>query len=382
MEKYDYIIAGLGAAGLSLAFFMMKFMDLRQQKVLLIDNDNKNKNDRTWTFWGEAPEEFSHLVEKTWYNLGLYDKKDKVEFSVTKSPYHYIPAIRFYNYIIPKLKQIENFTFLKGHVEQITDQNNEPTITVDAKTYKADYIFNSAFQDITTLAQVKNEIALQQFKGWELEFDYDILNDKKVTLMDFSISETNKVNFIYVLPITKKRMIINFTAFGSEKINNGNAEECIAEYLKNNYSQHYKITRKEQGIIPMSHVEFERYYSPGIMNVGIFGGDARPSTGYTFINTINNSRKIAYALAKEKKPPVLSNNKRHYNFYDRIFIRVLKDNPSDLKKALLALFKNNKSSQAFKFLSSKTSILHEIPIVLSLPIIPFINGLLKELKNL
>ena len=379
MKKYDYIIAGLGAAGLSLAYFMMQFEDLRQKKILLVDSDDKNKNDRTWTFWGEAPEEFAHLIEKTWHKLGLYDKKDKVEFSVAKSPYHYIPAIRFYQYIIPKLKEADNYTFLKGNVEQISDQNNEPTVTVDKKTYKANYIFNSSFRGVTTLAQVKNKIAFQQFKGWELEFDNDILDDEKVTLMDFSISESDKVNFMYLLPVTKKRMIINCTAFGSEKMSNGYPEECMTEYLKNNFSQDYKITRKEQGIIPMSHVEFERYYSPGIINVGILGGDARPSTGYTFINAINNSRKIAYALANEEKPPFLSNNKRHYNFYDRIFIRVLKDNPAALKKALLSMFRRNSPSKAFRFLSAKTNIFHEIPIILSLPIIPFVKGLFKEL---
>lgn len=379
MKKYDYIIAGLGAAGLSLAYFMLQFKDLRHKKVLLVDNDDKNKNDRTWTFWGEAPEEFAHLIEKTWYELGLYNKNDKIEFSVAKTPYHYIPAIRFYEFIIPKLKEADNYTFLKGNVEQISDQNNESSITVDSETYKADYIFNSSFKGVSTIAQVRNEIAFQQFKGWELEFEQDILDDEKVTLMDFSVSEKDKVNFIYILPLTKTRMIINCTAFGSEPMEEGYPENCMAAYLKEHYAQDYKITRKEQGIIPMSHVEFERYYSQGIMNLGILGGDARPSTGYTFINAINNSRKVASALAQEEKPPAIPVNKRHYNFYDRIFIRVLKDDPEALKRALLAMFKKNSSSKAFSFLSGTTGILQEIPVILSLPFAPFLKGLFKNL---
>ena len=129
----------------------------------------------------------------------------------------------------------------------------------------------------------------------------------------------------------------------------------------------------------MSHVEFERYYSQGIMNLGILGGDARPSTGYTFINAINNSRKVASALAQEEKPPDIPVNKRHYNFYDRIFIRVLKDDPEALKRALLAMFKKNSSSKAFSFLSGTTGILQEIPVILSLPFAPFLKGLFKNL---
>jgi lycopene beta-cyclase len=49
-KKYDYIIAGMGCAGLSLAM-QLKRSSLNFSKVLLIDKDLKNKNDRTWCFW-------------------------------------------------------------------------------------------------------------------------------------------------------------------------------------------------------------------------------------------------------------------------------------------------------------------------------------------
>lgn len=381
MNKYDYIIAGLGAAGLSLAYFIMQSKQLKGKKVLLVDRDRKDKNDRTWTFWGDVPGEFAHLVEKTWHKIGLHDKYEDVIVNAERTPYHFIPAIRFYNYVIPKLKKSDNFTFLSGNIERISDLNGEAVITIDSQRYSADYIFNSAFHGVSTMAQAQKEIAFQQFKGWEVSFNREILEADEVTLMDFSISEKGKVNFMYLLPVSENRLILNYTAFGSEMMENGFAEKCMADYLAKYFPHDYSIIRKEQGFIPMSHIEFKRNYSSRIMNLGILGGDARPSTGYTFINTINNSRKIAAGLAESGNPPKILNNKRHFNFYDRIFIRVLKDNPEALKKALLLMFKKNSPSKAFDFLSASTSVIQEIPIILSLPIIPFLKAFINEQKN-
>ncbi|HPE33329.1 MAG TPA: NAD(P)-binding protein [Bacteroidales bacterium] len=49
MKKYDLIIAGGGAAGLSLAFYLSRSV-LNKLQVLIIDKDRKDKNYRTWGF--------------------------------------------------------------------------------------------------------------------------------------------------------------------------------------------------------------------------------------------------------------------------------------------------------------------------------------------
>ena len=50
MTKYDYIIAGGGLSGLSLAYYL-NHSTLRNKSVLIIDQDDKTKDDRTWSFW-------------------------------------------------------------------------------------------------------------------------------------------------------------------------------------------------------------------------------------------------------------------------------------------------------------------------------------------
>jgi lycopene beta-cyclase len=46
-NRFDYIIAGGGMAGLSLAFYLNESR-LRDKKILIIDRDAKIENDHTW----------------------------------------------------------------------------------------------------------------------------------------------------------------------------------------------------------------------------------------------------------------------------------------------------------------------------------------------
>ncbi|NCC33692.1 MAG: FAD-dependent oxidoreductase, partial [Chloroflexia bacterium] len=54
MTHYDVIIAGGGAAGLSLAYQLIN-SPLRDYSILVIDKGNKQRNDRTWAFWTDQP---------------------------------------------------------------------------------------------------------------------------------------------------------------------------------------------------------------------------------------------------------------------------------------------------------------------------------------
>ena len=64
--QYDYIIAGAGCAGLSLAMHIIHSGKLQDKKVLLIDKDPKNSNDRTWCFWQSEEGLFEPIVYKEW----------------------------------------------------------------------------------------------------------------------------------------------------------------------------------------------------------------------------------------------------------------------------------------------------------------------------
>ena len=48
---YDYVIIGAGAAGLHIALAMCDESWFADKKILILDRDNKNNNDKTWCYW-------------------------------------------------------------------------------------------------------------------------------------------------------------------------------------------------------------------------------------------------------------------------------------------------------------------------------------------
>lgn len=381
-SHYDYIILGAGAAGLSLAYYIAGYSALADKKVLIIDKDDKDQNDRTWTFWGNPPDAFQPLIKKSWYKLGIYNSRQSVETSLTNVPYHYIPGNAFYQFTFQALKDKPQFHFLKAHVEDVQAFDDHPVVVADGRPFTADYVFNSAYPGVTNINDIQEHIAYQRFKGWEVQFEKPVINPDKITLMDFSAGPDADMQFAYLLPLASDRLIINYTAFGQQMLPPEFYEERMKTYLEDQIStQPYQILRREGGLIPMSHLPFKRYFGKKVINLGILGGDTRASTGYTFIHAVTNAQQMAARLAKGASPLAVEHKPRHI-FYDRVFLHVLAAEPQALKKGLVQLFKQNPASLVFRFLGGETKLIEELPLIFSLPILPFIKGLMQMLiKN-
>src|SRR3954464_8569039 len=113
---YDYIITGAGCAGLSLLIHLLESGQFTNKKILLIDKDAKNRNDRTWCFWEAGEGLFQPIVKKQWKQLWL--QADGLSKKLDLQPYQYkmIRGIDFYNYCLGKISQQRNITFLQAPV--------------------------------------------------------------------------------------------------------------------------------------------------------------------------------------------------------------------------------------------------------------------------
>uniref|UniRef100_UPI00374DB127 lycopene cyclase family protein n=1 Tax=Flavobacterium sp. TaxID=239 RepID=UPI00374DB127 len=64
--KYDYIFAGAGLASLMILDKMIDARLLDKKKILLLEPNDKNSNDKTWCFWENEIGDFDNLVSKKW----------------------------------------------------------------------------------------------------------------------------------------------------------------------------------------------------------------------------------------------------------------------------------------------------------------------------
>ena len=65
MEHYDFIFTGGGLAGLSLAL-QIALSPLSGASILIVDQDAKLQDDRTWGFWSNRAGLFDEIVSRSW----------------------------------------------------------------------------------------------------------------------------------------------------------------------------------------------------------------------------------------------------------------------------------------------------------------------------
>jgi lycopene beta-cyclase len=97
-NKYDFIIAGMGCAGLSLAM-QLKSSSVQFNKVLLVDRDLKQTNDRTWCFWSKHELNWLNpIVFRKWQQFKF--KSQNIDKTIQLGAYSYlmIRGIDFYSY--------------------------------------------------------------------------------------------------------------------------------------------------------------------------------------------------------------------------------------------------------------------------------------------
>jgi lycopene beta-cyclase len=110
-QKYDYIITGAGCAGLSLAVHLIHSGKFRDKNILLIDQDLKKDNDRTWCFWEKQPSLFQPVVYKEWKELQFHSANLSKALEIKPYVYKLIRGIDFYNYCLDIISQQKNISF-------------------------------------------------------------------------------------------------------------------------------------------------------------------------------------------------------------------------------------------------------------------------------
>lgn len=381
-KKYDYIIAGSGCAGLSLLFRLLQEPKLKDKKILVLDKDQKNTNDRTWCFWEKDSGVFESIVAHQWKKLEFKTEKFERQFDLKDHAYKMIKGIDFYKFVLDFAEGFNNITFKYGDIKSIISTENLATIGTDKNTYSADYIFNSTplfNPKITT----KNSL-LQHFTGWIIKTEQATFDSEIGTLMDFSVHQKNGDTFMYVLPTSSTEALVEYTLFSEKVLDEEEYKSALEHYIKNDLQiDEYDIQHTEFGIIPMSLATFKRNPASEsrIINMGTAGGFTKASSGYTFQFIQKNTAKIVENLVQNKDPnPQMTFREKMFQWYDRTLLEVILSNKLKGKEIFATMFKKLSPDLILKFLGNESTVSEDVKIMSSLPLKPFLIGGLKQLK--
>jgi lycopene beta-cyclase len=374
MNKYDYIVAGAGAAGLSLLTHIINCGQLSNKKILLIDRAPKNQNDRTWCFWEKDSGPFESIVYKSWNSMCFYgdDGSSKLH---DISPYRYkmIRGIDFYKFCFKLLEGQSNISVRYDMVESVFSSEHETYIIVNNEKIYSDYIFTSINHSSHKVGE--DYFLWQHFKGWFIHTEKKQFNPAEATLMDFSINQHNDTRFVYVMPFSETEALVEYTVFSDGKLSNeaynsGLEEYCEQKLLLSN--NEYAVTSEEFGMIPMTNHKFPVSFN-NIYYIGGAGGKTKASSGYTFRNIQKHSEALVNAL-KNNNTPHIQHPEKKFSFYDSVLLKILVEKRLPGSHIFTKLFGNNKMSEVFKFLDDETSIAEDLKLISSLPKSQFISA--------
>ena len=376
MKRFDYIICGGGASGLLLSNALLSDKHFNDKKILVIEKDSKTDNDKTFGFWNDKESILDNIVFKEWEYAEFRDSNSHNSFLLSPYKYKMIKSNEFYSYIGNKISKASNFTYLNSTVNEIDQVNNK--VKTDDGEFSCSIIFSSIYNEVSFK---KYPLLKQHFIGWTIETKNESFDDNKITFMDFSVDQKDEIRFMYILPFSKKKALIEYTLFSSDIISDDEYEKEIKAYLKKSNILNYSIVEKEKGMIPMTCYPFFEKNTDNYFQIGTAGGWSKPSTGYTIKNSIEKIDIIINSL-KQNKPLSKIRFKNRFWYYDLLFLDVLIASRGKGSQVFSDLFKNNDPIKIFKFLDEKTSLMEELSIFLSVDIKTFVRSLLKRISNL
>jgi lycopene beta-cyclase len=352
-----------------------KFSD---KSILLLDQDSKKANDRTWCFWDKNESLWNSVISKKW-DLALFANENfKRDLALKPYQYNQIRGIDFYNFVFESISKHSNITFLNEKVTDINELETHVYVGTEENRYTTNYLFNSIYTKAFAESQTKYPVLQQHFVGWFVKTEKEIFNPEEVTFMDFSVEQKGNTRFMYVLPTSKTEALIEYTLFSENLLSKEEYENEIQNYLKNLAINQFEILEKEQGSIPMTCYPFWKKNTKRVLNIGTAGGWTKASTGYTFKNSDKKSSELVSFLQADSSPKMnYFHKKNRFWFYDLLLLDILHRHNELGSSIFSSLFKKGNPVLIFKFLDEETSLLEDLQVILKCPKLPFIKALFR-----
>ncbi len=377
METFDFILAGGGAAGLSLAIGLVEAFP--SKKILILDRAPKQTNDRTWCFWSVNSSPYPAATYRTWKKLAFFGTGFSKTFFL--SPYHYylIRGIDFYRHAYHILKSSPNVRFEFGEIGSISEEEQHVSVSLNGNHFQGEWLFSSLYDPKNISKQPDRYHYLQQhFRGWEIETNSPRFDPQTPTLFDFRTPQNGQMRFMYILPFSEKEALVEYTLFSPSLLTSEEYDEALRNYIRDVLGiSEYQIKTVENGIIPMSDQPLPRKLGRRVLAIGTLGGRVKPSSGYAFLRIQKDSQAIVRSLLQHGHPFDLPESLPRYRLFDSIMLQVMLRRGGEMHHIFTQLFRNNPIQRVFAFLDEEQSFLEDIKVLASLPPLPFLQALIR-----
>ncbi len=374
MSDYNIAVIGGGLAGLSILYHLEQAGKLTGKRVLLVDPERKREHDRTWSFWEAGEGVFEHLLHHRWDRVALHNSTTHCTCDLRPYAYKVILSDAFYGHVNGVLDQVEGLTRVRQGATQLQTGRDHGSFLLEGKQVKADIVFSSLPHPLD-YREVKQPYLDQHFRGWFIETEEDVFDPAMATLMDFRTPQRGETRFFYVLPFSKRRAMVEIAIFSNTHLATEEYDAIIGDYIRAQWTRRpYQIYHTEAGNIPMTTYGYPRRHG-NLIYIGLGGGAARPSTGYTFYGLQRQLMRMAAAF------PDLSDTSvwpEKHLMYDATLLRILEQGRLPGEEVFVNLFRDNPPARVLAFLNGESSLMQELQLMATTPIGVFGTTFLRE----
>ncbi|NLG98928.1 MAG: Lycopene cyclase [Chloroflexi bacterium] len=383
MAEFDFVIAGGGVAGLSLAYQMAQ-SSLRGQTILIADRESKADVQCAWGFWADRPHRLDHLVFRTWDQAEVTGEDFHRTFDLRPYSYRLILGADFFQRVTETLSGVPGVSFLLGRVNQITDTKSKQAaqVMIDTGTgdtpYGARYAFDSILRPTDlTAGPARFHYLKQHYKGWEVETNADCFNPRAVTLFDFRTPQQGSLRFFTIFPFTKRRALVEYIIYSASPLKEHEYDRALANYIEQIHGlSDYRVASTVKGAIPLTDRPIQRRLGERILAIGARGGLVTPFSNGGFNRIQKDSAAIVQSLINHGHPFAIPNTSR-YRLFDSLALQIIHRQGDDMSRLILRLFETHPIQRVLGFLDEPARFPESAQMLASLPASPFLKAFFR-----
>ncbi|XDZ64713.1 lycopene cyclase family protein [Alphaproteobacteria bacterium LSUCC0684] len=358
-------ILGGGGAGLSLA---RRLAGMEMLDLIIVDSQKpRDRADHSWGFWHtQGMDDAFHMARKHWHRWQIITETGTADQRAERFAYAAIESKAWLTDC--RLKSMKSGAEIHPyHVHAVRRTDSTFVLETDDGEITVDAVYDSRPPPLP------EGIMLQHFLGWEIETEHPCFDESTAVLMDFRCDQSRGVHFIYILPYSAHRALVESTMFTPTLEENTFYENAIDRYCREILaSGQYRILRREKGVIPMG-VFAPR--DPELPSIGGNGGAIRPSSGYAFAFIQKQADAIRACITGGEIHASTLPHQPVDLWMDRIFLRVLRRFPGIAPRLFLAIGKALNGDAMALFMAGEATWSIRLKVILAMPKWPFILAL-------
>ncbi|MFH0520025.1 lycopene cyclase family protein [Streptomyces sp. M41] len=385
MLETDVAVVGAGAAGLSLAHRLSGHLTaMRTPSVVLVEAPPGplRPPPRTWCFWEPGRGRFDAAVTAEWGRLRVRPPTGApVEGDITPLRYKMIRSDDFERMVARQLRRSPNVRRVEATVETVEEVREGAHVHLrdpagGRRVLTARWVFDS--RPLGSLPAARTTL-FQQFHGWFVRTARPAFEPGAADLMDFRTAQpSDGLSFGYVLPIGAQEALVEYTEFAPRPRPADGYEKALRDYVDDVLRLgDLRITATETGVIPMTDAPMPRRAGTSVFRIGAAGGATRPSTGYTFSGIQRQTRAVADALRRGRRPVPPAAHSARARAMDSVLLRALDSGRADGPALFCGLFGHVPMERILRFLDGRTTLREDLHIGLRTPVAPMLRSALE-----